>query len=54
MNNKIIITGATGMVGEGVLIECLAHPQVSGVLSVSRKPNEMSHPKLKEYIVPDF
>jgi uncharacterized protein YbjT (DUF2867 family) len=54
MNYKIIITGATGMVGEGVLLECLAHPRVAGVLSVSRKPTGMQHAKLKEYIVPDF
>ena len=54
MSYKVIITGATGMVGEGVLIECLAHPQISEVLSVSRKPNGMSHPKLKQYITPDF
>jgi uncharacterized protein YbjT (DUF2867 family) len=51
---KVIITGTTGMVGEGVLLECLAHPQISEVLSVSRKTTGMSHPKLKEYIVPDF
>ena len=54
MSYKIIITGATGMVGEGVLIECLAHPQVSEVLSVSRRPTGMLHTKLKEYIVSDF
>jgi len=54
MNYKVIITGTTGMVGEGVLIECLAHPQISEVLSVSRRPTGMSHPKLKEYLVPDF
>ena len=51
---KIIITGTTGMVGEGVLIECLAHPQVTDVLSVSRKNTGVAHPKLNEYIVPDF
>jgi uncharacterized protein YbjT (DUF2867 family) len=51
---KVIITGTTGMVGEGVLFECLAHPQVSEVLSVSRRPTGLSHPKLKEYIVHDF
>jgi uncharacterized protein YbjT (DUF2867 family) len=51
---KIIITGTTGMVGEGVLFECLAHPQITEVLSVSRKPSGVTHPKLKEYIVPDF
>ncbi len=54
MNYKVIITGATGMVGEGVLIECLAHPQISEVLSVTRRSTAMSHPKLKEYLVPDF
>ncbi|MEP7322886.1 MAG: NAD-dependent epimerase/dehydratase family protein [Saprospiraceae bacterium] len=54
MNFKIIITGTTGMVGEGVLLECLAHPRISEVLSVSRKSNGMAHPKLKEYLVPDF
>ena len=51
---KIIITGTTGMVGEGVLLECLAHPQITEVLSVSRRPTGITHPKLKEYIVPDF
>lgn len=51
---KVIITGTTGMIGEGVLIECLSHPLITEVLSVSRKPTGKSHPKLKEYIVSDF
>jgi uncharacterized protein YbjT (DUF2867 family) len=51
---KIIITGTTGMVGEGVLLECLNLPKISEVLSVSRKPTSITHPKLKEYIVADF
>jgi len=51
---KIILTGATGMVGEGVLLECLDNPEVSEILSVSRKRSGKTHPKLKEYIVPDF
>lgn len=51
---RVIITGTTGMAGEGVLIECLSHPQVTEILSVSRKPANLSHPKLKEYIVKDF
>lgn len=54
MKYKVIITGVTGMVGEGVLLECLEHSQISEVLSVSRKPSGRSHPKLKEYLVPDF
>lgn len=51
---KVILTGATGMVGEGVLMECLENPSVSEVLSVSRKPSGKKHAKLKEYIVTDF
>ena len=42
------------MVGEGILLECLNQPQVTKVLSVSRKPTGIEHPKLKEYIVADF
>jgi uncharacterized protein YbjT (DUF2867 family) len=51
---KVILTGATGMVGEGVLLECLENPAVESVLSVSRRPSGRSHPKLKELSVPDF
>jgi hypothetical protein len=54
MNFKVIITGATGMVGEGVLIEALAHPQITEVLSLSRKSSGLSHAKLKEYLISDF
>jgi len=51
---KVIITGATGMVGEGVLFECLLNPTVSEVLMINRRDYELQHPKLKELIVPDF
>ena len=54
MNIKVILTGATGMVGEGVLLECLENPAVQQVLTVSRKASGWQHPKLKECIVPDF
>lgn len=51
---KIIITGATGYVGEGTLLELLKVESVEKVLSVSRKPTGITHQKLEEYIVPDF
>lgn len=51
---KIILTGATGYVGEGTLIELLKVDEVEKVLSVSRKPTGLTHEKLEEYIVPDF
>jgi uncharacterized protein YbjT (DUF2867 family) len=54
MQLKIIITGATGMVGEGVLLECLRHADVKEVLIVNRRHADISHPKLKECIIPDF
>src|SRR5690349_5951262 len=51
---KVIITGSTGMVGEGVLLECLQNEKVSEVMMVNRRHYELSHPKLKELLVPDF
>lgn len=54
MEFKVILTGATGMVGEGVLLTCLQHPNVKQVLVVGRKPSGRQHPKLKECMVPDF
>ena len=51
---KVIITGATGMVGEGVLHECLHHPAVSSILVINRKPCGVVHSKIKEIIHADF
>lgn len=51
---KLIITGATGMVGEGVLFECLQNSRVAEVLIINRRHYEHHHSKLKELIVPDF
>ena len=54
MKIKAIVTGATGMVGEGVLHECLLHPDVESVLVINRRPGGVSHPKLKEIIHSNF
>ena len=54
MKIKAVITGATGMVGEGVLLECLNHPEVEQILVINRKPGGISHPKLREIIHADF
>jgi uncharacterized protein YbjT (DUF2867 family) len=54
MDIKAIITGSTGMVGEGVLHECLLHPEVKEVLVINRKPCGVKHPKLKEIIHGNF
>lgn len=53
-NIRVIVTGATGMVGEGVLHECLQHPDVEQVLVIGRRACGMTHPKLKEIIHSNF
>lgn len=52
--SNIILTGATGMVGEGVLHECLQHNGIAKILIINRKPSGITHPKLKEIIHNDF
>lgn len=51
---KVILTGATGMVGEGVLMHCLQSEEVSEVLMINRRHFPLEHPKLKELLVKDF
>ena len=51
---KVIITGATGMVGKGVLLECLDHTEIGEVLVIGRRSVGMKHPKLKELIQENF
>ena len=54
MKLKVIITGVTGMVGEGVLHECIHHPSVESILIVGRRTAGITHPKVKELVVKDF
>jgi hypothetical protein len=51
---SVIITGVTGMVGEGVLHECLLSADVEKILVVTRKSCGINHPKLSEIIHKDF
>ncbi len=51
---KVIVTGATGMLGEGVLLECLQNDAVQEVLIINRRPSPIKHAKLTELLVPDF
>ncbi len=54
MGINVILTGATGMVGEGVLLECLANSNVDAVLVVGRRVCGITHPKLNELIHGDL
>jgi len=51
---NVIITGASGMVGKGVLMEALDHESINQVLVIGRNPLGINHPKLKEIIHSDF
>jgi len=51
---KVLLFGATGMVGDGVLHECLADPRVTVVLAVTRSALTITHAKLREIRRKDF
>jgi uncharacterized protein YbjT (DUF2867 family) len=50
---RVAVFGASGMVGQGVLRECLAASEVERVVAVGRRPLGVTHPKLEEVVVPD-
>lgn len=54
MKINAIITGSTGMVGKGILLECLENNLVESVLVINRRPLGIKHPKMKEIIHSDF
>lgn len=54
MGKNVIITGATGMVGKGVMLECLDHEKIDRVLTIGRNKLDIEHPKLEEILHGDF
>ena len=51
---KVIIFGSTGMIGQGVLLECLEDPDVQSVLLINRRTINNKHPKIREIILEDL
>jgi len=51
---NVIIAGATGMIGESVLDQCLIHDHIESVLVINRRSSGIRHPKLKEIVLPDL
>ncbi|MDR8391650.1 NAD-dependent epimerase/dehydratase family protein [Aliifodinibius sp. S!AR15-10] len=51
---NVLITGATGMVGKGVLLECIQHPQIESITLISRSPVDIESPKIKQVLLEDF
>jgi len=54
MKIKAILFGSTGMIGQGVLQECLKDENVESVLVINRQSCNITHPKLKEIIHKDL
>ena len=51
---NVIITGATGMVGEGVLHECLKDPKIASITLLTRRSTGVVHPKVTEVLLTDL
>jgi len=51
---KVILFGATGMVGQGVLRECLPDDSVEAVLAIGRNSTGQAHPKLRDLVIKDM
>ena len=51
---RVLLFGATGMVGQGVLRECLLDPEVESVTTIGRRASGVAHPKLTELVHPNL
>lgn len=51
---KVLLFGATGMIGQGVLRECLRSPEIRAVVAVGRNASGQQHPKLREIVHSDL
>lgn len=51
---RVVVFGATGMVGQAVLRECLVDGRITEVLTVGRRPAPQQHPKLTQLVTPDL
>jgi uncharacterized protein YbjT (DUF2867 family) len=51
---RVLLFGATGMIGQGVLRECLIDSDVARVVTVGRRPTGQKHAKLSELVCPDL
>jgi len=51
---KVVVLGATGMIGQGVVRECLADNGIDAVISIGRSPSGVNHPKFTEKLHPNL
>lgn len=51
---KVILTGCTGFIGNGIMQECIANPEVTSIIALSRRDLPITNPKIKVVIMKDF
>lgn len=51
---NVLITGATGMIGKGVLLECMDNESIGTIVLLNRNPIDLKSEKIKEIILKDF
>lgn len=54
MGYRVLITGSSGMIGKGVLLECLSDSSIEKVIVINRSKTDIKHPKLVEILLNDF
>ncbi|MEP7196355.1 MAG: epimerase [Saprospiraceae bacterium] len=54
MGKKVILTGSTGMVGKGVLLECIESPDIDKILVINRSALGISSDKIEELLLENF
>lgn len=51
---KVILTGSTGTVGSAVLQRCIDHPEITSIVALTRRPLDVTSPKLNNILHEDF
>jgi uncharacterized protein YbjT (DUF2867 family) len=54
VGSSVIVFGATGMVGQGVVRECIASPEIDHVVLIGRSSANITHAKVHEVLMPDL
>lgn len=52
--SNVLITGSTGMIGKGVLLECIEDPSIKSITLINRSPVDVQDAKIKEILLKDF
>jgi nucleoside-diphosphate-sugar epimerase len=52
--SNVLLSGSTGMIGKGLLLECIKSPLIKSIILINRSPIDIQNPKINEIILQDF